>query len=47
MLCAALPMSSTETQRYKCEACGVSFNSQGELNNLNQQNHPGEATRQQ
>lgn len=40
-------MSSTETQPHRCEACGVSFNSQEELNSHNQQKHQGEATRQQ
>ena len=39
-------MSSTTTAPFKCNACGMTFNTQEDLNSHNIQAHP-EATRQQ
>jgi uncharacterized C2H2 Zn-finger protein len=41
-------MSSTTTAPFKCNACGMTFNTQEALTQHNQQAHPGgEATTQQ
>ena len=40
-------MSSTTTAPFKCNACGMTFNTQEDLTQHNQQAHSGEATTQQ
>ncbi|TLY06294.1 MAG: hypothetical protein E6K88_08540 [Thaumarchaeota archaeon] len=39
-------MSSTTTAPFKCNACGMTFNTQQDLMRHNRQAHPGESTTQ-
>ena len=34
-------MMSSEEKQYRCDKCGVSFNSEGELHHHNNQEHVG------
>jgi hypothetical protein len=35
-------MMSSETKQYRCEKCAISFNSEGELQQHNNQEHVGQ-----